>query len=295
MKVHAECYHCFISQATRTARLFYSDREHLLKPAMEVVKILQDIDVNLPPPIISEKVYGTIRKTLGIDDPYSKIKRKYNDIALKYEDFAKREIENAKNPLLYAIRLALAGNIIDFGSEVGTINLEKTIDDVVHNPLDLTDFSLFEKDLEKAKNIVLLADNAGEIVFDRILLETISKLYPDKRLYVIVRGGPIINDVTKEDAVYVGMDKVAEVVDSGEIIPGFWPDMAAPECRRVYDDADIIISKGQGNFETLSEIEDSRVYFLFLIKCGVVADYLKLKKFSKIFIRNDSRWERLRV
>lgn len=256
---------------------------------------MQDIDVELPPPLISEEVYGTIRRSLGIDDPYKQIKKKYNDIALKYEEFAKKQIEQADDPLLYAVRLALAGNIIDFGSQIGSFSLENTIDEVVRNPLDLTDFELFKGDLEKSKRIVLLADNAGEIVFDKILLETIRGLYPEKELFVIVRGGPIINDVGLEDAIYVGMDKIARVIDSGQLIPGFWPDFAKGECKAVYESADIIISKGQGNFETLSEFEDRRIYFLFLIKCGVVAQYLGLKKLSKIFIRNDERWARLRA
>ncbi|AEA33552.1 damage-control phosphatase ARMT1 family protein [Hippea maritima] len=295
MRVHAECYQCFISQAIRSSRLFYEDRQHLLRPAQEVVRILRDINVELPPPLISEDVYGTIRKSLGIEDPYKQIKRKYNDIALKYEDFAVSEIEQANDPLLYAIRLSLAGNIIDFGSQIGSFSLENTIDEVVKNPLDLTDFDLFEKDLQKADRVVLLADNAGEIVFDKILLKTIKELYPKKELFIIVRGGPIINDVSLEDALYVGIDKIAKVIDSGQLIPGFWPDFAKGECKTVYESADIVISKGQGNFETLSEFEDRRVYFLFLIKCSVVAHYLGLKKLSKIFIRNDERWARLRA
>ena len=295
MKVHAECYECFIGQAVRSARLHKSDRHDLLKPVQSVVKVLQDIDIELPPPLISEDVYGTIKRTLGIDDPYREIKKKYNDIALGYQDFMEKEVFNSDNPLLFAIRLALAGNIIDFGSQVGKFDLESTIEDTIHNPLDLTDFDRFVVELERAKNVVLLLDNAGEIVFDKILVETIKKLYPNVNISAIVRGGPIINDVTVEDVKYVGLDRVANVVDSGQVIPGFWPKTASLKAREVFNGADIVISKGQGNFETLSEIDDQRVYFLFLVKCNVVARYLGMKKFSKIFIKNDRRWEKQQV
>ena len=292
MKVHAECYQCFIGQAIRSAKFHRSDRYGLLEPVKNVVRVLQDIDVEVPPPLISEDVYGTIKKTLGIEDPYAEIKKKYNDIALSYEEFMKDEIENSENPLLFAIRLALAGNIIDFGSQIKSFDLEGVIDETVHNPLDMTDFALFEKSIKKAKKVVLLADNAGEIVFDKILLKTIKTLYPDIELYAIVRGAPVINDVTMDDALYVGLDEIAEVVSSGQVIPGFWPETASKYARDVFERADIVISKGQGNFETLSEFEDERVYFLFLVKCSVVARYLGMKKLSKIFVRNDKKWER---
>ncbi len=292
MKVHAECYQCFIGQAIRSAKFHRSDRYGLLEPVRNVVRVLQDIDVEVPPPLISEDVYGTIKRTLGIEDPYAEIKRKYNDIALSYEEFMKDEIEGSDNPLLFAIRLALAGNIIDFGSQIKSFDLESVIDETVHNPLDITDFALFERSIKRAKRVVLLADNAGEIVFDKMLLKTIKRLYPSIELYAIVRGAPIINDVTVEDALYVGLDRVAKVVSSGQVIPGFWPETVSEPARSVYDSADIVISKGQGNFETLSEFRDERVYFLFLVKCNVVAKYLGMKKLSKIFVRNDGKWEK---
>ncbi len=295
MKVHAECYQCFIAQAIRSTKLHRPDRNSLLKSVRSVVDVLQDIDVDVPPPLISEDVYGTIRSTLRIDDPYREIKKKYNDIALSYQDFMEGEIEKSSEPLLFAVRLALAGNIIDFGSQIGSFDLETVIEETIHNPLDLTDFSFFENEIVRSKKVVLLADNAGEIVFDKILLKTIKKLYPEIELFVIVRGGPIINDVTDIDARYVGVDEVAEIVDSGQIIPGFWPLTASEEAKRIFYEADIVISKGQGNFETLSEIEDKRVYFLFLVKCNVVANYLGTKKLSKIFIKNDRKWESQRV
>ncbi len=159
----------------------------------------------------------------------------------------------------------------------------------------MTDFDIFKEELKCARRVAVLLDNAGEIVFDKILLKTIHKLYPKIELFAIVRGGPIINDVTTEDAEYVGLDEVAKIVDSGQVIPGFWPETASDEARKVFYNTDIVISKGQGNFETLSEFRDPRVYFLFLVKCSVVAGYLGMRKLSKIFIKSNGQWGKLRV
>ncbi len=289
MKIYPECYNCFITQAIRSSKIHTQDREKILSVVQRVVRVLVGIDHDVPPPLISEHVYGTIRETLGVDDPYAEIKRKYNDIALGYVDFAKRRISSSEDPLLCALKLSLAGNIIDFGSEVKRFNIEETIRQTIEKGFDINDYAEFRERLSSAKSVVLLADNAGEAVFDRVLLETIKNIYPDIEIYVFVRSGPIINDVTIEDAIYIGMDKVAELVETGKPIPGFWPEYCPDTCKRIYADADIIISKGQGNFETLSETDDERVFFLFIVKCGVVAEFMQTEKYSRVFMKNGKR------
>ncbi len=286
MKIYPECYNCFISQAIRSSRLHTSDNKKVLSVVSAVVEGLVGIDHSLPPPLISENVYGTIRKMLEIDDPYEKIKKKYNDIASGYADFAKKRIEDSKDPIGCALKIALSGNIIDFGSEIKRFDIGLTIKQTLENGFDIDDTAVFKDRLTKTKKLVLLADNAGEFVFDKILLETIKKHYPDMELYVFVRGGPIINDVTEKDALYVGMNSVAKVIKAGRAIPGFWPYYCDDYCESVFKSADIVISKGQGNFETLSELEDERIFFLFIVKCRVVAEFLKSDKYSKIFMRN---------
>ncbi len=287
MKVHPECYNCFITQAIRSSKLHTGNKEKILNVVQGVIRKLTNIDHSLPPPIISEEVYETIRKELVVDDPYKDIKRKYNDIAKSYSDFSKAKIKNSENKLMCALKLSLAGNIIDFGGEMDKFSIEETINDTLASGFHINDIEIFKTKLKDAKNLVLLADNAGEIVFDKILLETIKNLYPSLNIHVFVRGGNIINDVTVEDADYVGMGDTAKVVKTQKAIPGFWPDFCDEDCRKIWEDADIVISKGQGNFETLSEIKDKRIFFLFIIKCRVVAQFLNLKKFSKIFLNNN--------
>jgi uncharacterized protein with ATP-grasp and redox domains len=286
MKVYPECYNCFITQAIRSSKLHTSDKKKILSVVEGVVNKLTNIDHTLPPPIISEEVYKTIREKLGVDDPYKEIKRKYNDIAKSYDKFAKAKIKNSDDALFCSLKLSLAGNIIDFGGEMDKFSIEETINDTVASGFHINDMDKFKAKLQIAKNLVLLADNAGEIVFDKILLETIKDIYPGLNLYVFVRGGAIINDVTIEDANYVKINSVAKVIKTQKAIPGFWPNFCDKECKDIWANADIIISKGQGNFETLSEISDARIFFLFIIKCKVVAEFLNLKKFSKIFLQN---------
>ncbi len=286
MKIYPECYNCFITQAIRTSRIHTNDNNKVLEVVQSVVRILTNINHQLPPPVISENVYKTIRTVLGIDDPYKEIKKKYNDIAMNYEHFARVRIKASKDPIFCALKLSLAGNIIDFGGEMDTFSVEETINDTIHNGFYKNDTDLFKYDLKNAGSLILIADNSGEIVFDKILIETIKNLYPTLETYVFVRGGAIINDALLEDAIYVGLDKIAKIISAPRAIPGFWPKYCNAECKKVWEKADIVISKGQGNFETLSEIGDKRVYFLFIVKCRVVASFLKLKKFSKIFMKN---------
>ena len=286
MKVYPECYNCFITQAIRSSRIHTDDNKKVLEVVQNVVKILTDIDHQLPPPVISENVYKTIRTVLGVSDPYKEIKKKYNHIAMDYEKFARVRIKASKDPVFCALKLSLAGNIIDFGGEMDKFSVEETINDTIHNGFFKNDTELFKADLKNAENLILIADNTGEIVFDKILIETIKNLHPKLKIHVFVRGGAIINDALFEDAVYIGLDKIAKIVSAPRAIPGFWPEYCNAECRKIWEKADIIISKGQGNFETLSEINDRRIYFLLIVKCKVVASFLKLKKFSKIFMRN---------
>ncbi len=294
MKVYAECYLCFISQAIRTTQLSTQNREKLLEVTHNVINVLRNTDHSMPPPLISDDVYGTIRKTLNIDDPYKTIKEKYNKIAYEYTPALKNKINTSKDRLLCALKISLAGNIIDFGAQMSNFNIEETLDDVIENGFKINSIDKFRNDLKNAKSLVFIADNAGEIVFDKMLLETIKELYPNINITVVVRGGPIINDVTKDDITGLGLEKIATIVDSGQAIPGYWPKVCSGECLKIQNSADIIIAKGQGNFETLSEIRDKRIYFLFIIKCSVVSKYLLLNNLSKIFAKNDEDlWARV--
>lgn len=220
---------------------------------------------NKIPPQIARKVHRIVREVTKNNDPYKKVKDRYNRKALKMYPSLKRKVAKSKDRLLTATKLAIAGNIIDFGPG-SKFDLEKTIKDVLTQDFAINHFNQFRKALNSSKKIFYLGDNAGEIVFDRILLEELK----DKVITFVVKGGPIINDATVEDARFVGIDKIAkiEVVSNGD--PGTGPARRSKEFINKLKDADLVISKGQGNYEALSEV-DADIFFLLKVKCPLIA------------------------
>lgn len=288
MKCKPDCFVCFVSQAIRAVEIINKKDEDAINALKNVANVLSNLSYNVPPPLISEFVYGSITKTLNHDDPYCEIKKKYNKLALGHLDDLKSYILSEKDKLKAAINISVAGNIIDFGSQIERFNIQETLSSSINEGFTLNDIEIFQKDLKKAKDLLFLADNAGEIVFDKLFLETLKSLYPKLKIYIALRGKPIINDVTKNDILGLGLEEVGEIIESTKPTPGFWPDYCDNYCKEIYKKADIIISKGQGNFETLSEFNDERIYFLFIIKCSVVANYLNKPKLSRIFAKKKS-------
>jgi len=220
---------------------------------------------NKIPAQIAHKVHHTVKKLTENNDPYAKVKDEYNRKALKMYPNLKRKVTESKDRLLTATKLAIAGNIIDFGPS-SKFDLDKTIEDTLEQDFAINHFNRFRKALKSSKKIIYLGDNAGEIVFDRILLEELN----GKDIVFVVKGGPIINDATIEDAKFVGIDKIAriEVVSNGD--PGTGPDRLSKKFIRKLKDADLVISKGQGNYEALSEV-DANIFFLLKVKCPLIA------------------------
>ncbi len=274
---------CFVSQAIRATEIISKKDDDAIRALKNVTKVLSEIDYNVAPPLISEFVYGSITKTLDHEDPYNEIKKKYNKIAMNYLDDLEQYIEESADKLQAAINISVAGNIIDFGSQIEKFSIKETIQKAINEGFLINDINDFKNKISKAKTLLFLADNAGEIVFDKLMLQTIKSLYPNLKIYIALRGKPIINDVTKNDIEGLGLEDIGEIIESTKPTPGFWPDYCEETCRNVYENADIIISKGQGNFETLSEFDDERVFFLFIIKCSVVEKYLSKPKYSHIF------------
>ncbi len=267
MKMQNDCLPCIARGSLDAARLATEDEALQLQVVKTVLKKLITFDLNSPPPLMALFIGQTVEKITGVSDPYSRVKKKYNDFALELFPLLEKR---AMGPSFdTALRLCIAGNIIDFGTHarVGRQKVLDTIDEAL--VMDINgDGELFEKACEKAKNILWIADNAGEIVFDRILLQ---KLDCRKIIYA-VRGGPAQNDATFEDAEYAGLTKMVKVIDTGAAIPGVILDYCSDRFKKAYEKADMIISKGQGNFETLEPM-DHRIFFLFKAKCQVVADH----------------------
>lgn len=269
MKTYLDCIPCFVKQTLSAARLATDDEnvhEDLLR---QVLSIIGTMDMSPPPPVMGQVIHRLIRERIGSDDPYKTVKQRFNDLAREVYPELERRVQQSDNPLETAVRIAVAGNIIDFGARETIRRLEvmATIE-AAFSAVLFGDFTQFGKNVAEAENILYLCDNTGEVVFDRLLVEQLGP----ERVTVAVRGAPVINDATFEDAQYAGLTDIARVIDSGTDLPGTVLEKCSPAFVRRFAAADLIVSKGQGNYETLSGAHpDKQVFFLFQTKCDVAA------------------------
>ncbi len=224
-------------------------------------------------------VYKSIYRISGIDDPFRKIKEKCTKHLLSRYPDLKKQIKSAKDPLYTALEFAALGNAIDFGANPD-FDLTEGLEGLLYKKFDVCEYKSFTKALEKAKNILYIADNAGETVLDRLLIEHL-----DKPVKYAVRSRPIINDATYEDAHEAGIGSVAEIVSSGCDAPGTILDLCSNEFTKIFKEANMIISKGQGNYETLSN-QSRPIFFLLKVKCPVIAHDIGTRINSVILIKN---------
>jgi len=267
VRTYPECRPCFLRQAEDAAVLVGADENLRSDIRDEVSHALDGIPLDTTPPEIARTVYSIVEGMTGGTDAYARIKEKSNSMAMELYPRMKKIVESSDDVLLSAVRLAVAGNVIDYGVP-HAFDIEEEIEDCLRKDFAVFDFPEFRSSVERARNILYILDNAGEIVFDRILVEEMGK-----EIVCAVREHPIINDVTMEDAAAVGLGISARVISSGSDIPGTVIRECTEEFREYYDRADLIISKGQGNFETLSG-ESGPVFFIFKAKCPVVARHV---------------------
>ena len=263
-----DCIPCFVRQTLDAARLITDDpaiHERLLR---SVLADVSSMDLNISPPQMGQHIHRLIRQYTGDADPYKKIKDRFNRFALDLMPEMEMCVSKADDPFEAAMRLAIAGNIIDFGvkSTLDDAEVSTSIRDALTVPL-VGDVDELRAAVDGARNILYIADNAGEIVFDKLLLARL----PLDRVVLGVRGNPVINDATLEDAESVGITDMVRVISSGSDVPGTVYAECSEEFRVVYDQADVIIAKGQGNYETLSQAREN-IFFLLKAKCPVIAD-----------------------
>ena len=283
MKTKPECLSCFIRQMDRVADRFGASDKIKKEAAGRINKFLEIADLDLPPPYLSEGIYRIITDSVGKTDPYRSIKKSQNDKVLSMEKRITGAIKRSNDPVMTAVKYSIAANTIDFGAQEINDDVEKAIKLIADTQLPQPAVERFFNDLRSADKAAFVLDNAGEIVFDKILIETIKESF-DIEFTAVVRGGPIINDVTIDDAKYVGIDQYAEIVEASYAAPGALA-RKDERLKNLFDDSDLIISKGQGNFESLSESR-WRVYFLFLAKCDVVAELTGTALFAPLFLIN---------
>ena len=205
-------------------------------------------------------------------DPYKVIKIHSNDIAIKYYQVFKTKIKESGSSLQTAVKIAAAGNIIDFGAKNhADIDIEKELGSIDQRGFGIYHYNEFYKRLSTASTLLYICDNSGEIVLDKIFIEEIKKAFPLLDIICAMRERPIINDAVLDDAFYVGLDQVATIISSGSVYPGTILEETSCEFRKLFDKSDLIISKGQGNFETLLDTATEKMFFILRIKCEMMA------------------------
>ncbi|MFP4028022.1 MAG: damage-control phosphatase ARMT1 family protein [Candidatus Brocadiia bacterium] len=269
MKTFFDCVPCFIQQTLDAARMATEDKtvqEEILRSVLEETAHLSFSET---PPHMARRIHRIIRECSGCSDPYAAVKRHFNELALGELEELRSRVEDSPNPFETAVRLAIAGNIIDFGvaSWDSESPLWDTIEEVLERPFDINDLPRFHAAVEEADEILYLGDNTGEIVLDQLLIEQL----PTERVVYAVKGAPIINDATLQDARETGMVDLVEVVENGSDAPGTILDLCNESFRELFWQSDLVISKGQANYETLSKNGKAGLFFLLKVKCPVVA------------------------
>lgn len=274
--IEPECYPCVIRQALRTAQAAGLDgagQKDVLEVALKGLlrhkgqpRSTQDIGRG-----VTDRATRIAGKWID-HDIYRDAKRKADRIATSYVPKLRSSIRDASDPLAMAIRVATAGNIIDFGAkDHATLDLERECDAILTQPFGRFDIDTFRQLLEGARNLLYVCDNAGEIVFDLLLMEALASIHPEVRIHAALRERPILNDATVEDALAIGMDRHARVISSGSIFAGTDLERCNDEFRHLFESADIVLSKGQGNYSTLRHAANDRLFFSLRIKCATVA------------------------
>jgi uncharacterized protein with ATP-grasp and redox domains len=267
-----DCIPCAIGSLITLIKKNLVPAEKQPEVMRHLLRYLSEVNFNQSPPALGREMHRMIRQIIQNPDPYRQIKAEFNSMMLALYPALKQEVLNAADPYLMALRLAIAGNIIDFGPN-HAFDVQETIQKAKSVKLAIDHSARLREDIAKSKKILYLGDNAGEIVMDRLFLETIQ--HPN--VFFAVRGAPIINDVTIEDAHQVGIAQVAKIISNGDDAPGTILDSVSTEFLTLFHEADLIIAKGQGNYESLSDCHQ-KIYFLLMIKCEHVANHVGVHK-----------------
>ncbi|MCK4542770.1 MAG: DUF89 family protein [Spirochaetales bacterium] len=271
MKTYLDCLPCFMNQALRAGRVATNDEKKIKKLLDEIGMLIGKIPMEHTPPETGAIIYRRVSEITGNADPYREIKEKNISQALSLYPELKKKVAESNDRLLTALRLAVAGNIIDLG--VGKeFNIRDDVEKTLHQKFAICDYELFKQELNKAKEILYIGDNSGEAVFDKILIEELGK-----KVTFVVREIPIINDITIKEAKLIGIDKIAKVISSGTTAPGTILDICNDDFLKIFVNADMIISKGQGNYEGLSGT-DIPIFFILKAKCSVIADNIGVQE-----------------
>lgn len=268
MQTSLECIPCFVRQAMEALCEVCGDKAEVERVLKLVLIDIAAFDATLSPPEMGRAIHAIVRREIGHEDPYRRIKQRSTREALCVMPEVRERIQRSSRPFHTAVRFAMAGNILDYAlaSLWDRNQLSRTLAKAETHPMDESSIDDLEQAIDQAGTILWLADNAGETVFDRLMIEGIF----GRRIVYVVKQSPVINDAIRQDAIEAGLEQFVELMDNGSDAPGTVLSLCSPTFRKAFDQADVVIAKGQAHFETLNEI-DRKVFFLTQIKCGVIA------------------------
>ena len=273
MTIANECIDCIINQSVKVADAIGADKALKNSLTSTVKDMSKTFLFSDTPPEIAADVYEKMSQIAQKQDLYAEVKQLSTQKASSFVPFLQEKLFTCKDKLLTATKIAVAGNVIDLAAQV-EFDLNEELEKVFHTEFSHNDFAALQKELALAKSVVILGDNVGEHIFDYLFIQTLQKLYPKLTCTYMVRGTAIINDVTCKEAKEAGFDTLCNLVDSGVNTPGFVYNRATKEAQKLFDEADLIISKGMGNYECLSPSHRKNICFLLKVKCNVVANSL---------------------
>ena len=270
MKTHFDCLSCIMRQTVDAARFVTGDSQLQEKIIRRILSDMVDYDFNESPPYMSQIIHKHVRDMSGIADPYKGVKKQFTRLGLEMYDELKELVESSEDPFTTALKISIAGNIIDFGAfgEISEEQVDQTIKECLQASLPADTVNSLKKDIVRAGEILFLGDNAGETVFDRLLLEQM----PVEKICYVVKGSPIVNDATIEDAEEAGLTQLVKVIDNGSDAQGTILSLCKAEFVDTLQQAELVIAKGQAHYETMSEMQLNCVYYLLKAKCTVITE-----------------------
>lgn len=273
MNLTPTCVTCIFSQSLRVCETLQIDSETTKKVLDSVAGMIPKWSFDETPPQVAARVYTEIAKLLQTDDIYYDFKREATERAKAFIPFVEEMIDKHNDKFYASLKAAVAGNVIDLAAQQ-QFDLEEEVSKVFDSPFEIDDSEELRKILHNSKNLLVIGDNAGEHLFDKVMMKYLKESFDNLNIFYAVRGKPIINDITIKDALETRIDEVAEIVDSGVDTPGLDLNRASEKMLSVYEQADVVLAKGMGNYESLNGILTRPTFFLLKVKCSVVAGSL---------------------
>lgn len=279
------CIPCYLKQVINTFNQVGVEDEKAQQLLRTVLPVICTLDPRKTPAENSTVLLHKLNELLRNPDPFLRAKQKSNELALRMLPRLRKIVEESTDPLFTACKVAIAGNIIDLGI-LENFDIDASIENALGSDFAHNDAQFFKSQVEAAHRILILGDNSGEIVFDRLLVEQLKCL--NKGVVYAVKGGTILNDATMEDAETTGMVEAVKVIDNGTNYIGTILEHCSQEFCQVFFNSDVVISKGQGNYETLESTPEAgeKTFFLLRAKCPAVARKLKVKLGDIVLARN---------